>query len=266
MEHENATSLQDRVRRIETRLRIFQIATSAMAIGLTLTIWVAVRSGSVRADDSDNILHVRGLIIEDANGRARILLGAPVPKVSDRKRTDDANGMIVLDANGADRVTIGSPIPGPQVGGKVGSRIAPAAGIQIDDPDGNERGGFSYLDNGRVVLGLDYPGREGLMLSVIDGSAGITLNASTGPSGDESAALYVMKNGVSSLELSDKSTGLERTTMLLQDQSSARLFNILAKDKSTDDVAVSWLSPQTSKHVDVKASSPLLNAIENLKP
>jgi hypothetical protein len=265
MGNETPIPLQDRVNHLERRLRILGIATSVMAIGLTLTAWFAVRPGSVRADDSDKILRVRGLIIEDASGRARILLGAPVPKVGDRKRADDASGMIVLDANGADRVTIGSPIPGPQVGGKVYSRIAAAAGIQIDDPDGNERGGFGYLANDRVVLGLDYPGREGLMLAVMDGGAGITLNASTGTS-DESAGLYVMKSGVSGLELSDKLSGPERTTLLVQDESAARLFGILAKDKSTDDVAVSWLSPQTGKHLDVKINGPLLNAIENLKP
>lgn len=208
MENENAASLQDRLRRIETRLRVFQVATSAMAIGLTLTIWFAVRSGSVRADDSSQILRVRGLIVADANGRARILLGAPTPKIADRRRTDDATGIIVLGDNGADRVVVGFD-PGPQMGGKVYRRLSSGAGIAINDPDGNERAGFGYSDSGRVMLGMDYPDREAIMLAVMDGGAGITLNAPTGPS-NESAAIGVTKDGSSVLELKDMSGGSVR--------------------------------------------------------
>lgn len=54
--------------------------------------------------------------------------------------------------------------------------------------------------------------------------------------------------------------------MFVQDQSPARLFDILAKDKSTDDIAVSWLNPQTSKRIVVKNAPHVMDEIANLKP
>src|SRR5439155_3003982 len=109
--------VHDRLARLERRLRFFEIAVLLLSLGLTLVIWMHLRSPSARADDSSKILRVRGLIVEDGHGRARILLGAPVPRVKDRKRTDDAAGLIVLGETGAERVAVGYPTPAPQIGG-----------------------------------------------------------------------------------------------------------------------------------------------------
>jgi hypothetical protein len=66
--------------------------------------------------DRFNLVRVRGLVVEDAAGRERILIGAPVPAVKGRKRRDDSVGFIVLGENGADRVTLTAPMPEPQSG------------------------------------------------------------------------------------------------------------------------------------------------------
>lgn len=67
--------------------------------------------------DSDAVLRIRGLVIEDASGHDRILIGAPVPGVNGRKRQDDTVGVIVLGENGNDRVVLGAPLPAPHIGG-----------------------------------------------------------------------------------------------------------------------------------------------------
>ncbi|MBM2813119.1 MAG: hypothetical protein HW416_3878 [Chloroflexi bacterium] len=127
------------------------------------------------------VLRVRGLIIEDSTGRARVLLGAPVPQIGERARRDGGIGMIVLSESGNDRLAVGY-YPSPQMGGRVSQRIASAVGFAINDSAGNERTGYGYLDNGRVVLGLDYPnGREAVSLVVYpDGFAGMMVGSSQG--------------------------------------------------------------------------------------
>lgn len=145
------------------------------------------------------VLRARGLVIEDAAGRERILIGAPIPDVASRVRTDmdkavkawgkrfpdmnwykglnhSTNGILILDANGFDRIVVGDPTPDPNIG----KRIAPAVGIQINDQEGFERTGWGYFPaKGRVVLGLDSAkGQEGVTVFILeDGTTGMNVNA-----------------------------------------------------------------------------------------
>jgi hypothetical protein len=41
------------------------------------------------AQAADGVLRIRGLVIEDASGRERILIGAPIPAAANRVRTDE---------------------------------------------------------------------------------------------------------------------------------------------------------------------------------
>ena len=189
-----------------------------------------------------------------------------MPKVKDRRRTDDATGLIVLGENGAERVAVGYPTPAPQIGGQVAQRITSASGIIIDDLDGNYRGGFGFLDNGRVVLGLDYPGREAVSLQVIPewGLAGLTITAPQG-SESERAEIAALKDGTPLLKLAD-ATGTERAMLVVQDESPAKFLGISPKDKSTVDVGVSWFDPVTSRHVAIKTGAKFMEDIGKLKP
>jgi hypothetical protein len=265
--HESEKDLLDyRLARVERALHICEFVIITLTLGLTVTIWIAFRPVPTRADDSSKILRVRGLVVEDASGRARILLGAPAPMVKDRKRTDEATGMIVLGENGVDRVAIGYPTPAPQVGGKVAHRIASLSGIQINDLKGDERSGYGILDSGTVMLGLDYPGREAVALAVTpqSGFAGLIINAPQG-SESERAEIAVLKDGTSLIKFAD-TTGTERAMLLVQDESPAKLLGISPKDKSTVDVGVSWLNPSTTKHVVVGSGEKFMGDIGNLKP
>ena len=233
MQTRSVASLEERIAHLERRLFLFGFAFVLTAVALVAAIAVGVAKAS--PSEANSVLHVKGIVVEDAQGRPRILLGAPVPKVSARKRTDDATGLIVLSENGADRVAVGYPTPAPQSGGKVASRIAAAAGIQIDDPQGDERGGFGFLDNGRVVLGLDYAGREAVTLAVVPewGFAGVAVNAESG-SESERAELAVLKDGTSLMKLAD-TNGDERAMFLVKGQSVPQLLIIDPKSQSTVD-------------------------------
>lgn len=127
------------------------------------------------------ILHVRGLVIDDAQGRARILIGAPFPKSPDRIRQDaTTTGMLILDEKGHDRFFAGQMMPA-QIDGKVSPhfhRIGSSYGLTIFDPKGNERGGMGFLSNGstvsRATIALDRPGADawGAMVDDKTGFAG----------------------------------------------------------------------------------------------
>jgi hypothetical protein len=120
------------------------------------------------------ILRVRGLVVEDTQGRPRILLGASFPAVAERTRQDSqTTAMVFLDTKGHDRLTLGEE-PEPQVGGKVSPvlhRIASGFGIVIHDDEGNERGAYGWLDNGRALITLDRPGLDA-WAAVVDDKTG----------------------------------------------------------------------------------------------
>lgn len=216
------------MRRLEHRVRFLE-AGLAVTIALLLILGLGAMSGTTQ--QRREVLRVRGLIVEDAQGRPRILLGAPVPNAG-RRRQDEAIGMLVLGENGADHVTIGSPAPPPQIQGRVGRRDAKLAGMIIHDLDGNERGGFGYLDNDRVVLGLDYGGRtrEAVVLHVMEnGTAGITLTPRDGLRGPRGSLTIDNNVGGIRLRLADTANA-ERVLISLRGDSVPR---IEVKDPAT---------------------------------
>lgn len=143
------------------------------------------------SEKNKDIIRTKGIIIEDGNGKERILIGAPIPLAKNRIRTDtsraaemygnnwatfrkyysnyshNTNGIIILDEKGFDRVAIGSPTPDPNIGKRIGAQT----GIIVNDEKGYERSGYGIvkLKNGknRMVLGLDSEkGTEGMALYI----------------------------------------------------------------------------------------------------
>ncbi|HKO20466.1 MAG TPA: hypothetical protein VJU82_16440 [Acidobacteriaceae bacterium] len=81
--------------------------------------------------------------------------------------------MLFLDERGHDRLTLGEE-PEPQVAGKVSPklhRIARGFGVVIHDEDGNERGTYGWLSNGRALITLDRPGLDA-WAAVVDDKTG----------------------------------------------------------------------------------------------
>ena len=170
----------ERIRHLETRLRQLQLALVAV-LGLPLFLFAVAAA----ARQAPSVLRVRGIIIEDAEGRERILLGSPFPKVPGRKRQDQETSAIVfLNERGADRLTLGEGTL-PQVGGRVVHRspgLISNYGMLIHDANGDERGGMTFFADsaggGRAVVALDRPTGDAWAAWVDDksGWAGMVLN------------------------------------------------------------------------------------------
>jgi hypothetical protein len=111
--------IDNRVQGLERRVRQLQLGLAAAVIALFATLL----GPHLVAQGTDTIVRVRGLIIEDSNGRPRISMGAPIP--NDGRTTNLRTGM------------------------------------RINDPNGVERFGLSLFEDSRVVMGFDAPPGKG---------------------------------------------------------------------------------------------------------
>lgn len=181
-------TLQQTVKRLTAMVVILFLAMAALLLTAFKTA-------------TPDVFRTRGLIIEDAQGRPRILLGAPAPTVPERVRTNhdlavkewgagfrrtlpemkwykelnhDVVGMVLLDERGIDRVTVGAPGADPNIG----RRREPGFGFHFNDKRGFERGGLSYADQAKLSsLGLDNNRGEGTVLfSDEAGTSGMLVN------------------------------------------------------------------------------------------
>lgn len=181
----------DRIEKLERDLRMLKLYATLLTLGVGVGAIAAFRTTA----QGTGVIRARGIVIEDARGRDRILIGAPVPQSKARVRTDlarveqtwakrypdpkqyleyykgyrhSAHGMIVLDENGQDRLALGDSVPDPNIG----RRLGPSTGITLNDAQGFERSGYGVLTvqgKDRVVLGLDDEQGEGIVLALHDG-------------------------------------------------------------------------------------------------
>lgn len=134
--HPSRTSSDpERLAALARQVRFLQGTVTALGTGLAATVLLSL--GAARAQHSPaEVLRVRGLVVEDVEGRPRIVLGAPIGRLEGRKRFDPSIGMLLLDEDGDDRVSIGSPTTAPQMKGQVHPRIAASSGVVVNDGEG----------------------------------------------------------------------------------------------------------------------------------
>ncbi len=183
MNDDNEISRQDLLglQRQITWLRAGLIITVLLLAALAATWWV-----TRTANDTAKIVRTQGIVIVDAQGHDRILIGAPVPASADRTRKDDASdGIVFLGTTGADRLAVGQ-MPSPVINGKTYPRLGDGDnyGTALYDKKGNERGGMAFMGMGRVVIGLDRAAplsdAIGLMVDDKEGFAGMIVNYADG--------------------------------------------------------------------------------------
>lgn len=231
MSDEVMQDLLCRTEALERALRRWRLAASTCLLGFAAC--AATLGARVAASD---VLHVRGLVVEDDAGRPRLVLGAPVSRLEGRKRTDGTVALLVLDEDGDERVALGYQ-PDPMIGGQIVPRKSPSVGLNVFDGGGNERGGLGLLESGSVVLGLDTDnGREGVSLFVDDtaGHSGIMLGSRQG--GHERLGLYV-DDERALLKVSD-TRGAERLLLMATDTSDAQLLVLDADHEHPRDLLV----------------------------
>lgn len=165
-----------RIERLESQVRLLIAACGVFALSAGFLLWREWQR-PVHAAEASSVLHLKGLVIEDGQGRARILMGAPFPGVRDRVRQDTtATSILFIDEKGHDRISIGEAMPA-QINGKVPPnfhRIGEGYALNLYDSVGNERGGMGFLTNGtslnRAAVVLDRPGYDAVGMSVDDRS------------------------------------------------------------------------------------------------
>ena len=196
----------NRLQREVSRLRMLVIVALVAVIALAAVS--LLRKPDTQAKP-DPILRAQGLVITDAQGHDRILIGAPVPASSSRTRKDDASdGIIFLGATGADRLAVGQ-LPTLHIDGKTYKRRGDDNnyGITLYDTKGSERGGLASMGTGRVGLALDRatPPYEaiGLMIDDAENFAGMYINYGDPKARDSAIELGTGADNVS-IELKGK--------------------------------------------------------------
>lgn len=201
MENELLPRLQ-RLEQKYTHLKIVSLST-------VLLLFVIVLGAGFTNYNGSEIIRTKGIIVEDEEGKDRILIGAPIPYSEDRVRTDtslvrkywadlvgaDPNqymkwyadyyhgteGMVIMNEDGFDRVLVGDKL----ADSNVGRRLFEAAGITWNDKMGFERGGagVNTTEDGttRAVMGLDNPNGEAIHLVALeDGTNALIMGGENG--------------------------------------------------------------------------------------
>jgi hypothetical protein len=148
---ETSAELSKRVAIVERQLRSYRVAMGlavlAAAVSVTFT-------SVVGASQTTGLQRTRGLVIEDASGKDRIVMGAPIAESS--------------------------------------GRVSPCTGLRVNDPQGVERFAACLFNDGRVVMGFDAPVGKGddrnreriTLVADAEGGAYVRfLNRKTGVSG-----------------------------------------------------------------------------------
>jgi hypothetical protein len=199
----------NRLQREVARLRILVIIALLAVIALAA---VSLLRKPETPAKPDTILRAQGLVITDAQGHDRILIGAPVPASKDRTRKDDASdGIIFLGKTGADRLAVGQT-PTLHIDGKTYKRRGDDNnyGMTLYDTKGSERGGMASMGTGRVGIALDRATAPyeaiGLMVDDEDNFAGMYINygdpKARGPGielGTAANSVHVQLNGTDGL-------------------------------------------------------------------
>jgi hypothetical protein len=92
-----------------------------------------------------------------------------VPKASSASTPDKLTTrmLAIVDQKGVERFRLAAPLPDPTEGGSVSRRRSPANGIQINDANGNERGGLMMLDDGTLTICFDSKTSEAACMYVM---------------------------------------------------------------------------------------------------
>ncbi|TGD80457.1 hypothetical protein [Hymenobacter wooponensis] len=167
----DSATLLHRIEQLEKQVKRQRLMGS---LGALLVLAVGLTSF---AASKSEYLHVRGITVTDAAGKPRILIGAPTETTGRKRKDAPTASVVVLGPEGQDRVILGEA-PNPVLQGKTYPRIAASYGLTIHDQTGQERGGMSFLDNGRGVIALDRQNQDAVEMIVNDktGFAGITMN------------------------------------------------------------------------------------------
>lgn len=113
-----------------------------------------------------------------------------------------AQGLVITDANGVERVIIGANLPDPQGHGYRFARGGEVSGIMLFDAEGQERGGYvTDNDYGNIFLTLDSKtSQRALFIAEPQGAATLQVWGNNGNkvsigASDEGTQFEIIENG-----------------------------------------------------------------------
>ncbi len=105
-------NLEERLHRMERGVQAWKAVCVVQTAILVVVVCALLLRPLPGVLAGDGILHARGLVITDNNGRARVVMGAPLPDTKERLRKDSAYAaMVFLDEQGHDRISLGQDFP-----------------------------------------------------------------------------------------------------------------------------------------------------------
>ena len=146
--------LNERMQSLERDNRLMRLGFAGalvLSFGILATAYFLHSTKPVLASSDDKILHVRGLVVEDANGVERVRIGAPLPDPMEadgvrHRRAGVISGLLISDAKGTER------------GGYVTADATDEAFFTLDSRKGQE---VLFLANPGGGTNFDLFDREG---------------------------------------------------------------------------------------------------------
>ncbi|HYV98476.1 MAG TPA: hypothetical protein VE967_13525 [Gemmatimonadaceae bacterium] len=190
------------IQTLERRLATAERRLRALALFVVVLV-AAIAIGAARPQA--DVVKTRGLVILDAAGRERIVLGAPMSNASADTKLAQTIGVAVLDSLGRMNVALGTNNPLVVAPNTMGQRISVAAGLNIYDPrTGVERGGMGAFADGRANMCLDWaakPKEAGcLTLAPNDQYAAFILQGGPNEKDFDRVAMYLDATGIGALK------------------------------------------------------------------
>lgn len=186
--------LAQRLARMEKQVRWLSIALVAAASAVLLGM---ATPGSI--DREFGVVTARGIVIVDESGRERVVLGAPMARVTSDARLAETTGISVIDSAGFLAASLGQANPLIAADGHATERRGTAYGMTFYDPrTGHERGGIGAFDDGRANVCLDYEGgKEAACATVAAGDqyAAFVLNGTPTETSFDRVVMYVGADG-----------------------------------------------------------------------
>jgi len=132
MERQSCNLPKTQLERLE-QLERFVRNTKMLLLVCTIVAVVVIVFGkhALASSPDEKILHLRGIVIEDATGHPRMLIGAPVSN-KDRKAARRCHGTCSLGKRRNRRLTIGTA-DYDQKNGALQHRIANGVGVLLND-------------------------------------------------------------------------------------------------------------------------------------
>lgn len=224
MEKQFAEQLQQ----VENRYRNMK----RMLLGFVSITLIILLSFGFTQTEKFGIIRAKGIIIEDENGKDRILIGAPIPASKDRVRTDSgkvrkywasqfdnpdeymgwykkyknsSNGIVFMNKEGFDEVLVGEDL----ADANAGVRMFKLSGILFNNKKGWERGGagVNTLENGKTRQGIGFDDSSGEamhMMTMEDGSKALIIADEKG-----SLRIGIAKNAGELFQNKESFTGIK---------------------------------------------------------